>query len=104
MAIVMLQQQAIIPFIMQQQEHIPPAIMVQRFWIIVEATASSVEQVIFIPPGHFSMTRVQRGTIIMFDPVGIVEGDAIEPVPAAIPMPIMFARSIIIAVLIVSSP
>jgi hypothetical protein len=31
MAIVMLQQQAIIPFIMQQQEHIPPAIMVQRF-------------------------------------------------------------------------
>jgi hypothetical protein len=31
MAMVMLQQQAIIPFIMQQQEHIPPAIMVQRF-------------------------------------------------------------------------
>jgi hypothetical protein len=104
MAIIMLQQQAIIPFIMQQQEHIPPAIMVQRFWIIVAVTASSVEQVIFIPPVHFSIVTVQRGTIIMFEPVGIADGVVIAPVPAAIPMPIMLARSIIIVVLIESSP
>ena len=105
MAIVMLQQQAIIPFIMQQQEHIPPAIMVQRFWIMVDDTASSLTQVIFIPPGHFSIFIEQRGTIIMFDPVGMVEGEPIAPVPAE-PMliPIMFERSIIMAVLIVSSP
>jgi len=101
-AIVMLQQQTIIPFIMQQQEHIPPAIMVQRFWIMVADTASSLVQVIFIPPVHFSILIVQRGTIIMFGPV---EGVPIAPVPA-VPrlIPIMLARSIIMAVLIVGSP
>jgi hypothetical protein len=105
MAIVMLQQQAIIPFIMQQQEHIPPAIMVQRFWIMVADTASSLVQVIFIPPVHFSILIVHRGTIIMFGPAGMVEGDPITPVPAVpMLMPIMLARSIIIAVLIFGSP
>ena len=103
MAIVMLQQQAIIPFIMQQQEHIPPAIMVQRFWIIVADTASSLVQVIFMPPAHFSILMVQRGTIIMFGPLGMVEGVPIVPVPVA-PMPIMLVRSIIMAPFIVVSP
>jgi hypothetical protein len=60
--------------------------------------------VIFIPPSHFSIETVQRGTIIMFVPVGIAEGVVIAPVPAAIPMPIMFARSIIMAVLMAASP
>ncbi len=67
-------------------------------------TVSSVEQVIFIPPVHFSMVTVHRGTIIMFEPVGIGEGAVIGPLPAAIPMPIMFVRSIIIAVLMELSP
>jgi hypothetical protein len=38
---VMLQQQTIIPFIMQQQLHNPPAIMVQRFCSIPAETLSS---------------------------------------------------------------
>jgi hypothetical protein len=102
-AIVMLQQQGIIPFIMQQQEHIPPAIMVQRFWIMAaEAASSSQSQVIFMPPLHFSIVMVQRGTIIMFDPAGMVEGVPIDP--ALIPlMPIMVARSIILALDIVNA-
>jgi hypothetical protein len=103
MAIVRLQQQAIIPFIMQQQEHIPPAIMVQRFWIIAAEAGSSLVQVIFIPPAHFSILMVQRGTIIMFEPVGMAEGDPIAPVPVP-PMPIIVARSIITVLLMVIPP
>jgi hypothetical protein len=103
MAMVMLQQQAIMPFIMQQQEHIPPAIMVQRFWIIAAEAASSLTQFIFIPPLHFSIVMVQRGTIIMFDPAGMV--DEVPMAPVLVPlMPIMLARSIIIALVIVLSP
>jgi hypothetical protein len=39
--IIKLQEQTIIPFIMQQQLHSPPAIMVQRFWSMPAATLSS---------------------------------------------------------------
>ncbi len=39
-----------------------------------QAILSSVLQVIFILPSHFSMLIVRRGTIIMFMPVGIAEG------------------------------
>ena len=99
MAIVRLQQQTIIPFIMQQTEHIPPAIMVQRFCIMVQAVGSSHEQVIFIPPVHFSTFMVQRGTITMLGMVGVVG------VPIGIPVPIpvipIAARSIIIAVVMI---
>jgi hypothetical protein len=107
LAIVMLQQQAIMPFMRQQQEHIPPAIMVQRFWIIAVEAASSQVQVIFMPPAHFSILMVQRGTIIMFEPVGIEVGDPIAPEvapPMPMPIPIIVARSIIIAPLMVVPP
>ncbi|MBV8557058.1 MAG: hypothetical protein JO116_15960, partial [Planctomycetaceae bacterium] len=49
MPIIMLQQQTIIPFIIMQQVHMPPAIMVQRFCIMVHDTLSSHVQVIFMP-------------------------------------------------------
>lgn len=55
MPIIRLQQQAIMPFIIMQQEHMPPAIMVQRLCIIETAILSSLVQVIFMPPGHFSI-------------------------------------------------
>ena len=61
--IVRLQQQAIMPFIMQQQEHMPPWSIMHRFCIMLHAMASSHEQVIFIPPVLFSIFIVQRGTI-----------------------------------------
>ena len=64
--IVRLQQHTIIPFVMQQTLHMPPAIMVHRFCIMVQAAASSHTQVIFIPPGHCSTFIVHRGTITMF--------------------------------------
>jgi len=94
--IMRLQQQTIMPFIIMQQEHMPPASIVHRFCIMPADTASSHMQVIFMPPAHFSMVIVQRGTIIMFVPVGIVVGAPIGPMPGAA-MPPMPALSIIIA-------
>jgi hypothetical protein len=96
--IMRLQQQAIMPFIIMQQLHIPPADMVQRFWSMPAAVLSSVVQVIFMPPGHFSIFTVQRGTIIRFMPPGVIVGAFTVPAPGvvipAIPIPV---RSIIMA-------
>ena len=74
MPIVRLQQQTIMPFIIMQQLHMPPAIIVQRFCIMLQAILSSQVQVIFMPPVHFSIFIVQRGTIMPSWPghVGIV--------------------------------
>jgi hypothetical protein len=63
MPIVKLQVQTTMPFHMQQHEHIPPCNIMQRFCIMLQAIGSSQEQVIFIPPVHFSIFIVQRGTI-----------------------------------------
>jgi hypothetical protein len=60
---VRLQQQTIMPFIMQQHEHMPPWSIMHRFCIMLQAIGSSHEHVIFIPPEHFSIFIVQRGTI-----------------------------------------
>jgi hypothetical protein len=96
MPIVRLQQQTIMPFIIMQQLHMLPASMVQRFCIMLHAIASSHKQVIFMPPVHFSILIVQRGTIIQL----VVEGiDPVVPIGdpmPAVPMPVMLARSIII--------
>ena len=70
--IMRLQQQTIMPFIIMQQEHIPPAIMVQRFWSIAAEVLSSHTQSMVIPPSHLAKVMVQRGTIIMFMPAGAV--------------------------------
>jgi hypothetical protein len=59
-----LQQHIIMPFIIMQQLHMPPAIIEQRFCIIVADMASSHLQVIFMPPVHFSIVILHRGTII----------------------------------------
>jgi hypothetical protein len=108
MPIMRLQQQAIIPFIIMQQEHIPPAFMAQRFWSIPAATLSSQVQVIFIPPAHFSKAMVQRGTIIMFVPMpaGAAAGGPIITGAPAMPMPAMPmpARSVIMPVISMFSP
>jgi hypothetical protein len=63
---VMLQQHSIMPFIMQQQLHMVPAMAAHRFCNMLAAILSSHEQVIFMPPVHFSIFILQRGTIIMF--------------------------------------
>jgi hypothetical protein len=91
MPMVRLQQQTIMPFIMQQQLTMPPPSMVQRFCIIEQATGSSQLQVIFIPPVIFSIFMVQRGTIMKFGAAGVAVGAPIPGVPGMV----MVDRSII---------
>jgi hypothetical protein len=83
--IIRLQQQTIIPFIITQQLHMPPAIIVQRLCNMPADTASSQVHVIFIPPLYFSTFIVHRGTIIMFAPAGI--GLLVPIMPGLMPMP-----------------
>src|SRR5579884_594948 len=94
-----LQQQTVIPFIIMQQLHRPPCSMLHRLCIMLAANGSSVEQVIFMPPLTRSILTVQRGTIIMPVPEGMVAGMPMlgmavpcMPIPG-IPTPV---RSIII--------
>jgi hypothetical protein len=86
---VMLQQQAIMPFIMRQQESAPPAIDRHRPCIMAAAILSSQRQVIRMPPSQRSMVIVQRGTVII--PPDIMPGAppaiGMEE-PMGIPMPI----------------
>ncbi len=100
MAIAMLQQHMVMPFIIMQQLHIPPAIMAQRFCIMLADILSSALQVIFIPPSHFSIVIVQRGTIIICAAAGIDEPADIPgwpiPMPMFIPMAAIPLRSAII--------
>ena len=63
MPIVRLHEQTIMPFIMQQTLHMPPAIMLQRFCTMLQEVGSSQTQLIFIPSATFSHVTVQRGTI-----------------------------------------
>jgi hypothetical protein len=66
-----------------QQLHMPPAIMLHRFCIMLHAIGSSHMQLIFMPPCIFSNFIVHRGIIM--------PGMAVPPIAEA-PMPI---RSII---------
>jgi hypothetical protein len=60
------------PFQVQQQLHIPPASILHKFCIAPQAISSSQVQTIFIPPAHFSMLIVHRGTIIIEGmPIGV---------------------------------
>ena len=97
---VKLQQQTIMPFIMQQQETMPPASMEQRFCSMLHAVGSSQVQVIFMPPGHFSIFMVQRGTIMKLGVAGAIAG---VPAGPGIPMPGMDmpVRSIIIVLVMI---
>jgi hypothetical protein len=94
MPIVRLQQQTTIPFMTMQQLHMLPESMVQRFCTMLAAILSSQLQVIFMPPLHFSIFMVQRGTIIM---LGVIVGAPIAgaAIPG-IPMPAIPDRSSII--------
>lgn len=103
MPMVMLQVQTIMPFIMQHMVHMPPAIMVQRFCIMAQAVGSVQTQVIFMPPAHFSILKVHRGTITMLGAIGV--GAALMGV---VPMPVMpfipIGRSIIIVLVMPNPP
>jgi hypothetical protein len=103
--IVKLQQQTIIPFIMQQQLQRPPAIMVQRFCSMPAETLSSQTQTIFIPPLCFLKVMVHRGTITMFIAGAGAAEVPIIPLGADMGMPVIPnpERSIMTADVILAS-
>jgi hypothetical protein len=72
--IVRLQVQRAMPFCIMQQLTMPPAIMVQRFCIMVQAALSSHVHMIFSPSVHVSIFIVQRGIMSHCAPVGVLMG------------------------------
>src|SRR4029079_7339690 len=73
--------QSSMPFIMQQQLHMPSHNMRHMFCTVAAMVSSSHEQVIFIPPAIFSIFMSQRGTMHMPAPEGSMLGAA-APMPA----------------------
>jgi hypothetical protein len=98
------------PFIMQQQLHMPSAIMRQRFCTMAHAISSSQMQWIFMPPAHFSIFSVQRGTMHILPPAGMAEGIPAPGIAAPLGIPIeaidpsMAPRSIIMTLDIFCPP
>ena len=99
---VRVQQQTIMPFIMQQQLHMPPWSIMHRFCIMLQAIGSSQEQVIFMPPVHFSIFMVHRGTMSMFGIIGAAVPPIGDDAMPGMPMPgiPIAVRSIIIVLVI----
>jgi len=99
----MLHWQTTMPFIMQQQLHMPSHIMRHMFCNMAQAISSSHLQWILMPLGHFSIFIVQQGTMHVPMPVGIDIG--MPEVDIGVPMlPIapIIPRSIIIMLDIVT--
>ena len=69
----MLHTLSIVPFIMQHRLHRPPAIILHMFCKVAADISSSHLQVIFMPPAHFSISIVHRGTTHIPIP-GIIPG------------------------------
>jgi hypothetical protein len=74
MPMVRLQQHTTEPFMTMQQLHMLPVMAEQSCCIMLAAIGSSHMQVIFMPPVHFSILNVQRGTIIQFMDSGMEPG------------------------------
>jgi hypothetical protein len=107
MPIVRLQVQTIMPFMVQQKLHMPPAIIVQRFCNMLHAIASSHAQVTFMPPLQRSILNVQRGTIIQLAALGIPVVGApipVAPMPGIAPGIPIALRSIIMALVMARTP
>jgi hypothetical protein len=66
MPMVMLKQAIIMPLFIMQQLIMLPAIISHMFCSMAAAMESSLLHIIFMPPSHFSIFIMQRGTIIMF--------------------------------------
>jgi hypothetical protein len=96
-----LQQQTIMPFIMQQQPHMAPAIDAHRFCMVAAAILSSLVHMIFMPPVHFSNFMVQRGTIMQFIAAGAA---GIEVPMAFMPEVPMLMGGFNIALVIADAP
>jgi hypothetical protein len=92
------------PFIMHEQLHMPPAIILHRFCSVAALISSSQVQVSFMPPAHFSNFIVQRGTIIIEGVAGAIEGMPPWGIEPMVPIEPIIERSNIIVLDILNSP
>jgi hypothetical protein len=109
MPMVMLQQQHIMPFIMQQQLIMALGIIMHKFCIMVADILSSHMQVTFIPLAIFSNCMVQRGIIMgfiipmpMFMPLGMPIPGPIGICMPIVPIPIIDPRSVVVMFIVCS--
>lgn len=93
----MQQLQTIMPFIMQQQLHMLPAIILHMFCKVAAVMSSSQVQVILNPPLHFSIFIVQRGTMHICMAPGMLASMA----PPVIELPIGFIMLLSIIIMLV---
>jgi hypothetical protein len=98
MPIVRLQEQITMPFIMQQQLHMEPAMLVHKLWSTPQAILSVQLHMIFMPPVHFSIFTVQRGTIMQFMPgaapgiIGVIAAGMLPAIPVVPFVEVAIAR------------
>ena len=92
------------PFIMHEQLHMPPAIILQRFCSVAALISSSQLQVSFMPPAHFSNFIEQRGTIIIDGADGAIDGMPPWGIAPIFPIEPIIERSNIIVLDIFTSP
>ncbi len=92
------------PFIVQVQLHMPPAIILHRFCSVAALISSSQVQVSFMPPAHFSNFIVQRGTIIIDGVAGAIWGMPPWGIEPMLPIEPIIERSNIIVLDILNTP
>lgn len=95
--IAMLHWHMTMPFFMQQQLHMPSQSILHMFCSVAHDISSSQTHIIFMPPAHFSIFIVQRGTMLMLPMLGIMAGMLPIIGPGIEPM-VMLGRSVIIGV------
>jgi hypothetical protein len=96
--------QIVMPFIMHEQLHRPPAIILHKFCSVAPLISSSQVQVSFMPPAHFSNFIVQRGTIIIEGVAGAIAGMPPWGIEPMLPIEPIIERSNIIVLDILNSP
>jgi hypothetical protein len=94
--------QTTMPFFMHTQLHMPSQSILHRFCKVAQAISSSQAQVIFMPPLHFSIFIVQRGTMHRFAALGMAPLAGID-MPGMGPIDIP-GRSIVICANIIQAP
>jgi hypothetical protein len=92
------------PFMVQMQLHIVPAIILHRFCSVAALISSSQVQVSFMPPAHFSNFIVQRGTIIIDGVAGAIWGMPPCGIEPMLPIEPIIERSNIIVLDILDPP
>jgi len=79
--------QTVMPFIVQQQLHMPEASILHRFCKVPQATSSSHLHMILKPPVHFSIFILQLGSTHQLPGPGMAIGAPVGAAKPCMPTP-----------------